>query len=78
MKKLMMIIGITVCAVVMTGCGNKHVSLAKEFGEVLCSGDDAKAEAFFEKNIDESFAEANKENRTLKKVIRAFRNANGP
>lgn len=77
MKKLMMIIGITVCAVVMTGCGNKHVSLAKEFGEVLCSGDGAKVEAFCKKNIDESFEEANKYNRTLKKDIGAFMNANG-
>lgn len=72
----MMIAAMSLCAVVMTGCGNKHVELAQEFGEVLCSGDHAKADAFAEKNIDKDFVEIAKNHHALKKVFAKFSGAN--
>lgn len=77
MKRFMMMIAVAMCAAMITGCGNKHVSLAKELGEALCSGDSNKVRAFFEKNVDEGFGEAAKYDRGLKKAAKEFRDANG-
>ena len=72
----MMIAAVSLSTVAMTGCGNKHVELAQEFGEVLCSDDYAKADAFAEKNIDKDFTEIVKNDRAFKKVFTKFRDAN--